>query len=61
MIFLFPLTHNLSQDGGSALDEAASEGHTEVVTQLLVAGANTDLQSTEVEIITTPVLYVGVL
>ena len=46
MIFLFPLTHNLSQDGASALMVAASEGHTEVVTQLLEAGANTDLQST---------------
>ena len=38
----------ISQDGGSALMLAAYEGHTEVVTQLLEAGANTDLQTTEV-------------
>ena len=48
MIFLFPLTHNVSQDGASALMYAAMEGHTEVVTQLLQAGANIDLLSTEV-------------
>ena len=36
----------ISQDGGSALMAAAYWGHTEVVTQLLEAGANTDLQST---------------
>ena len=40
----------ISQDGVSALMFAASEGHTEVVTQLLKAGANTDLQSTEVKL-----------
>ena len=34
----------ISQDGWSALMCAASEGHTEVITQLLEAGANTDLQ-----------------
>ena len=28
---------------------AAREGHTEVITQLLLAGANTDLQSTKVQ------------
>ena len=38
----------ISQGGVSALMAAANEGHTEVVTQLLEAGANTDLQSTEV-------------
>ena len=35
-----------SQDGVSALMWAAFKSHTEVVTQLLEAGANTDLQST---------------
>ena len=39
----------ISQDGGFALMYAAYEGHTEVVTQLLMAGANTDLQSTKVQ------------
>ena len=34
----------ISQGGVSALMLAAVEGHTEVVTQLLEAGANTDLQ-----------------
>ena len=34
--------------------KAAVRGHTEVVTQLLEAGANTDLQD-KVQIITTPV------
>ena len=34
----------ISQYGVSALMYAAMEGHTEVVTQLLEAGANTDLQ-----------------
>ena len=38
----------ISQDGWSALIYAASEGHTEVVTQLLETGANTDLRTTEV-------------
>ena len=38
----------ISQDGGSALMLAAYEGHSEVVTQLLEAGANTDLLTTEV-------------
>ena len=38
----------ISQDGGSALMLAAAEGHTEVVAQLLEAGANTDLLSAEV-------------
>ena len=38
----------ISQYQGSALMYAANEGHTEVVTQLLKAGANTDLQTTEV-------------
>ena len=38
----------ISQDGVSALMYAASKGHTEVVTQLLEAGANTELQSIEV-------------
>ena len=38
----------ISQDGASALMLAAMEGHTEVATQLLEAGANTDLQTTEV-------------
>ena len=33
----------ISQDGLSALMAAAYEGHTEVVIQLLEAGANTDL------------------
>ena len=46
----------ISQDGVSALMWAAMEGHTKVVTQLLEAGANTDLQSTEVQILTA--LYV---
>ena len=46
----------ISQDGWSAMMLAANEGHTEVVTQLLEAGANTDLLLTEVY--TTPVLYV---
>ena len=32
----------------SALMYAAGEGHTEVVTQLLEAGANTELQTTKV-------------
>ena len=36
----------ISQAGRSALMWAAFKGHTEVVTQLLEAGANTDLQST---------------
>ena len=39
---------HMSQDGVSALMAAASEGHTEVVTQLLEAGANTELRTTEV-------------
>ena len=34
----------IAQSGVSALMYAASMGHTEVVTQLLEAGANTDLQ-----------------
>ena len=34
----------ISQEGASALMLAAQEGYTEVVTQLLEAGANTDLQ-----------------
>ena len=34
----------ISQDGWSALMYAAYYGHTEVVIQLLEAGANTDLQ-----------------
>ena len=38
----------ISQGGVSALMAAASEGHTEVVAQLLEAGANTDLQSIKV-------------
>ena len=38
----------ISQDGWSALMWAAGWGHTEVVKQLLEAGANTDLQTTEV-------------
>ena len=38
----------ISQDGGSALMLAAKEGHTEVVTQLLEAGANIELQTTKV-------------
>ena len=38
----------ISQHGVSALMAAASEGHAEVVTQLLEAGANTDLLSTKV-------------
>ena len=38
----------ISQDGVSALMLAAQESHTEVVTQLLEAGANTDLQSIKV-------------
>ena len=38
----------ISQYGVSALMVAASEGHTEVAAQLLEAGANTDLQTTEV-------------
>ena len=37
-----------SQEGLSALMWAAMEGHTEVVSQLLEAGANIDLQSTKV-------------
>ena len=41
----------ISQDGVSALMFATYEGHTEVVSQLLEAGANTDLQSTEVQVI----------
>ena len=40
-----------SQKGLSALMYAAMKGHTEVVTQLLEAGANTDLQD-QVQIIT---------
>ena len=36
----------ISQEGVSALMWAAFKSHTEVVTQLLEAGANTDLQST---------------
>ena len=39
-----------SQDGWSALVWAAYEGRTEVVTQLLEAGANIDLQTTEVHV-----------
>ena len=39
----------ISQDGDSALMLAASKGHTEVVTQLLKAGANIDLQATKVQ------------
>ena len=34
----------ISQEGGSALMLAVDECHTEVVTQLLKAGANIDLQ-----------------
>ena len=44
-----------SQDGNSALMLATGMGHTEVVSQLLEARANTDLQSTKVY--TEPVLY----
>ena len=35
----------ITQDGHSALLMAASEGRTEVVSLLLEAGANTDLQN----------------
>ena len=35
----------IAQDGGSALMIAVREGRTEVVSQLLKAGANTDLQN----------------
>ena len=42
----------ISQEGASALMVAARDGHTEVVTQLLEAGANTELQTTKVY--TTP-------
>ena len=38
-----------SQEGLSALMYAAEKGHTEVVTQLLEAGANIDLQTTKVQ------------
>ena len=41
----------ISQDGVSALMWAAFKSHTEVVTQLLAAGANTDLQD-QVQVIT---------
>ena len=41
----------ISQAGWSALMAAAGRGHTEVVTQLLEAGANTNLQD-QVQIIT---------
>ena len=42
-----------SQDGWSPLMLAAHEGHTEVITQLIGAGANTDLQSTKVQMKST--------
>ena len=48
MYHSFPLTYNISQDVVSVLMDAANEGHTEVVTQLLEAGVNIDLQSTKV-------------
>ena len=35
----------ITQDGWSALMEAASEGKTEVVVQLVEAGANVDMQN----------------
>ena len=44
MLFMNQLSDCTSQGGQSALMLAASAGHTEVVAQLLEAGANTDLQ-----------------
>ena len=43
-----PVTYIISQDGMSVLMAAAQRGHTEVVTQLIDAGVNIDLQSTKV-------------
>ena len=52
----------ITQDGGSALMTAAWEGNTEVVSLLLEAGANTNLQNMvkcrcDLGILYTPIIY----
>ena len=58
---LYSMMCIFSQDGWSALMEAAYDGHTEGVTQLLKAGANIELQSTEVHNTCTVCCMCGVL
>ena len=53
--------YDVSQDGWSALMYAAYEGHTEVATQLLEAGANIDLLLTMVHNTCTVCCMCGVL
>ena len=43
-VHVYTTSSVITQDGGSALMEAASEGRTEVVVELVKARANLDLQ-----------------